>query len=169
MKGISVCTLVTACTLLIAEAHAEPVGIGGVHMGMSPNEVIKDPAVQCRFRGMTYKYNVCQQIESIANIPVKTEYYFDKNALEMMSMFFEGKSYESVLSLLEHKYGNIHQVTDDGWIRWDLAEGEILLDTVLSRNNLAELRIFDNKAIERFKNLLQDHQYNKHDNAESKL
>lgn len=169
MKGISVWTLVTACTLLIAEAHAEPVGIGRVHMGMSRNEVIKDPAMQCRFRGMIYKYNVCQQIESIANIPVKAEYYFDKNVLEMLSMFFEGKCYDSVLSMLEQKYGKIHSTTDDGWMRWEVAEGEILLDMVGSQNNLVELRMFDNKAIERIKNLLQDHQYHKYDDAESKL
>jgi hypothetical protein len=168
MKRILVVpALVTACTLLIAEAHAEPVGIGGVHMGMSPNEVIKDPAVHCRFRGMIYKYNVCQQIETVGNIPAKTQYYFDKNVLEMMSMSFEEKHYDSVLSMLEKKYGTIHPSTDDGWIRWELIEGEILLDMVNHQNSLVELRIFGRKAIERSKNLFQDHRYNKQGNRES--
>jgi hypothetical protein len=158
MKFISIWTLVALCTSSIVEAHAEPLGLGNVYTGMSPDKVIKNPKAQCRLKGMIYKYKVCKQIEEIENMPIQAEYYFDENILEMASFIFEKRYIENILIILDRKYGKaINKAIDGNSVRWTLPEGEIVLSLMDTQPHLVEVKIFDQKGIEKYKERIKNY------------
>lgn len=157
MKVSTIGFIVVLSASSIVGAHAEPIGLDPIFVGMSFDKMTKDPNLylQCKLQGMLYKYKVCKQKEDIMNIPVYAEYYFDNEVLVMADILFQSKNLPAIILELRNKYGNeLKDNINSNVIRWVKPEGDIEITLFEERPHIAELKILDPKALDKRKQFL---------------